>query len=881
MHCRFNRFRLTAWIPAVGILLVVRLAGAAEVCDSTSVALFATGDVPGALARCEQGLAVAQATLPPEHPDVARYRHGIGVLAYALGDDERARTELEAALLLYERANGPEYGPIADVLGTLGSIALETGDVPTALAAQRRSVAISEKEDSSGIATASALDRLGDALAASGEFQVAEGSHRRALEIFERAGGDSARLVSCLQHLAGDARALGNPERARVYFLRARAILLAVYGPGHPALDVSIAGLATLAAADGDLDRARAHDREAAAILRRALGPEHPLLAEALAVYAGSLIRTGHNQDAVDAAIEAETIRSDHLRFVARSLPEGEALRYAGRLASGLGVAVAASIRTWDSTMVERVWDTAVRSRALVLDEIAARHRWADLRVDSATVALVSEGSRTRRCLARLSLRGTTGMEPDVYRATLERLKSASEETERALRSRNPSLRLEHARAGAGLSEVRSALPHGTGLVSLWRYLDPTLRPRRGSTGPRDPAGPAAWSYTAFVIAGTSGTARVIPLGDAEELDSLVSAWRRSIVSPPSAGGGGAAQDERTLGRILRKRLWDPIAPHLQGATRVVLVPDGSFHLVNPAALRLDDDRFLVDIGPTFQIVSSERDLIGPARASAPGAGLLAMGDPDFDAPHRAMSSLDRRPDREDTPQSDDDVYRGASPCASGAMPSHWAPLPGSAREVEAIAELWERTNGGEPVVLRGEAATEGAFQKLAPGRKALHLATHGFFSGSCAPGENPLARSGPALAGANSGPADSVDGAPRTEDGILTADEISAMDLGSVECAVLSGCETGVGVVRAGEGVLGLRRAFEVAGVRNLVMTLWPVTDRAAREWSVKFYEARLVKGLDASSAAREATRSVLEERRAAGTDDPFVWAAFLASGR
>jgi CHAT domain-containing protein len=87
---------------------------------------------------------------------------------------------------------------------------------------------------------------------------------------------------------------------------------------------------------------------------------------------------------------------------------------------------------------------------------------------------------------------------------------------------------------------------------------------------------------------------------------------------------------------------------------------------------------------------------------------------------------------------------------------------------------------------------------------------------------------------------------------------------------------------VHAGEGVLGLRRAFEIAGAQSVVMTLWPVTDHAAEEWAVRYYEARLTKGLDAASAARDASRSILARQRAAGQPaDPFSWGAFMAAGR
>ena len=77
----------------------------------------------------------------------------------------------------------------------------------------------------------------------------------------------------------------------------------------------------------------------------------------------------------------------------------------------------------------------------------------------------------------------------------------------------------------------------------------------------------------------------------------------------------------------------------------------------------------------------------------------------------------------------------------------------------------------------------------------------------------------------------------------MLTAEEVAALDLSGVEWAVLSGCDTGVGEVRAGEGVFGLRRAFQVAGVQTVIMSLWPVEDQATRQWMTTLYDSRFVK--------------------------------------
>ena len=106
-------------------------------------------------------------------------------------------------------------------------------------------------------------------------------------------------------------------------------------------------------------------------------------------------------------------------------------------------------------------------------------------------------------------------------------------------------------------------------------------------------------------------------------------------------------------------------------------------------------------------------------------------------------------------------------------------------------------------------------------------------------------------------------------------------MNLSGVEWAVLSGCDTGAGEIRGGEGVLGLRRAFQEAGAKTVIMSLWPVEDEATRQWMTALYQGRLIKKLSTADAVQEASRSALQQRRSKGlTTHPFYWAAFVAAG-
>jgi CHAT domain-containing protein len=280
------------------------------------------------------------------------------------------------------------------------------------------------------------------------------------------------------------------------------------------------------------------------------------------------------------------------------------------------------------------------------------------------------------------------------------------------------------------------------------------------------------------------------------------------------------------------------------------------------------------------------------------GEGLLAVGNPDFDSSLETQTQF---------AAMTGNSYRGRSLDCQEFASMMWSPLPGTGQEVNEIMSLWEKMDRGSkrsPVAsgraLTGTLASEREFKANASGHRIIHIATHGFFfEGTCvisASGRgigalvqtvptavgtqadvNPLLLSGLVFAGANQRQQVSEQG----DDGILTAEEIASLDLSGTDWAVLSACETGVGKITRMEGVFGMRRAFQVAGARTVVMSLWPVEDDATRDWMRALYEARLRRGLDASEAAREASRSFLRERRKHRlTTHPFYWGAFVASG-
>jgi len=302
---------------------------------------------------------------------------------------------------------------------------------------------------------------------------------------------------------------------------------------------------------------------------------------------------------------------------------------------------------------------------------------------------------------------------------------------------------------------------------------------------------------------------------------------------------------------------------------------------------------------------------------------LLAMGDVDYDA------DVNTPREAESVTAATGPLWKLGGDRATAVRGDRlFPPLTNTDGEIAGVRRTFSKAFFGESPTeqqtlelaritdeLSGANATEARFRQLAPQFYYLHLATHGFFAspkkssalssdellaaadragGSRAMlatrdmhvrGYNPGLLSGLAFAGANRDPAEDSD------DGILTAQEIAFLPLNGVELVVLSACETGLGEVAGGEGLLGVQRAFQVAGARTTVASLWKVNDAVTRRLIERFYRNLWEKELPRLDALREAQIYILnnpEPIRGATLEDdkeldrlpPYYWAAFTLSG-
>jgi CHAT domain-containing protein len=379
----------------------------------------------------------------------------------------------------------------------------------------------------------------------------------------------------------------------------------------------------------------------------------------------------------------------------------------------------------------------------------------------------------------------------------------------------------------------------------------------------------------------------MIDLGEAEPIDRMIADFRDSVASdpqdrpdrdirrrPPEAQPPAQAQ----AGPALRAAVFDRLLPALGGCKRLLLAPDGDLARLPFEVLPDAKGRLLMEDHQVSRLSCGRDVLRFGAAPIRPPADPLVVADPLFDLAADGATTPTATPTR----------------CSRDIRHSsyHFRRLPGTRAEGEAVAAVLGVRPWLEADALEGKL-------KQARSPRILHLATHGFFLTDqehdpnkdargfdmvdAEPGsvgrlagplpENPLLRSGLALAGAQSW----LDGAALpsdAEDGLLTAEDVTGLDLLDTELVVLSACETGLGEVRTGEGVLGLCRAFVVAGARTLVVSLWKVPDEQTRELMVDFYK-RVLAGQGVADALREAQLAMKEKH-----PDPYFWGAFICQG-
>ncbi len=861
--------------------------------STEAVALYQSGQYQSAVAIAKQAMDISKSVLGEQHPSYATCLNNLAVLYFSMGDYPRAEPLYVQAMEIRKAVLGEQHPKYAASLGTLALLYDSMGDYPRAEPLYVQAMEIHKAvlgEQHPDYATN--LNNLARLYSSMGDYARAEPLLVQAMKIFkvvlgeqhphyagsllnlaalyqsmrdypravplyaqameiEKAvlGEQHPKYAKGLNNLASLYFSMCDYSRAEPLYVQAMEIRKAVLGEQHPDYAISLNNLAVLYFSMGDYPRAEPLYVQAMEIRKAVLGEQHPHYAGSLGTLALLYHSMGDYPRAEPLCREAVEITLGNLEGTAdvqsqrQQVAMGESLRYVLDYYLSLATnepkfqpAAYAALLRWKGS----VWQRQQQQR-LLIDQPVLKPRFDTLQ---------SVASR----LSALILNPPDPKQLEAWHRQLDELTDEREKLERDLSLASVAFR--ESKIPVTPEQLRDSLPDGTLLVDFLEYTHFTPANKDQQTKESR----ERRLLVHLVRAGED--VRAIDLGDVALLNVLVQTWRQDLETGQSSAGVDAA-------RQLRQLIWEPLEEHLTGITTVYVSPDGLLGQFPIAALPgKQPGSYLLE---ELSIVMLPFPQGLPAMASTAAspnestdARFCLVGGVDYEQVTASEAST--------TPATP------AGPLLLAARGGQWqafSALPGTVAEIDTIESLIRTHVHGatEQTILRGGLASEAAFTQAAPGSRYLHVATHGFFapetvqnamtastpspdrmigdSQSRAPklvGQHPDLLSGLVFAGANHQPETGAD------DGILTAAEVQSLDLRGVELAVLSACETGLGETAGGEGIIGLQRAFQLAGARTTITSLWKVDDEATQLLMVEFYRNLFERKLSKLESLRQA---------------------------
>ena len=842
--------------------------------NNLASSLQTTGDYVAARPLYERALKIFERSLGADHPDVAVALNNLAKLHHVAGDYMAARPYLERALEISESTLGEDHPNVAESLNILGALHRAIGDYDTARLFYERALKIWETalgQDHTKVAIC--INNLATLLAVTGDHTTAKTLYKRSLTIFEKAlGPDHASVAAVLVGLAFAFEVTGDYEAAKPLLERALKIWEKSLGPVHRNVGLGLGHLALLSVFTGDYAAANSLFERALKIYEKALGPDNPEQAVILLGLALLFEATGDDTSVKPLLERAELLIDGHLR------------RTSGALSPRQQLAMVLENRyILDRFLV------SIEIGSITLSDIAAIWRWKGrvAEVLGSVRAAVSSGSdralnnvfqdliSKRRELARLAFTTPRPGEAGKLHRRLKDIEGQIEELEVEIARNSAAMAAQKALRHVSVKKVQAALPEGTLLLDYLRYSHSTLNPKTHGIDHQD-------RYLAVYM--DREHYGIAHLGEAEAIDQAVTAFRNTISQPDAP-----KERIRATGTNLRKMILDPVlVSNAASSDSLIVAPDAALHSVAFAALPgYKSGSYLVEeYGISY--ASSGKDLIRWQQPRKTNHALLVVGDPDF-----TLTSVRRSPGA----RRGEDV----STCVTANWRQEVSRLPGTRVEATKVSRLFPGKDRERHLLLDSK-ATEAVVKQLMQSARYVHLATHGFFfSGECSKStkeetrglavkqrlnlgkekgreplaqvDNPLLLSGLLLSGA------AVAAPTGGDDGVLTAFEVMNLDLTGTELVTLSACDTGLGEVASGEGVMGLRSAFLTSGARSLVLSLWKVPDTQTQLLMEDFYTMVFVDGLSLAESLRKGMLNAIASSDSSRSH-PSAWASFTYTG-
>ncbi|WP_052418737.1 CHAT domain-containing tetratricopeptide repeat protein [Methanolacinia paynteri] len=822
-----------------------------------------------------QALENTRKTLGEDHPDYALTLNNIASLYESMGNYSAAELFYRQAIEIFHKTSGEEHPNYAASLNNLAGLYKSIGNYSAAELLYRQAMKIRRKtlgEEHSDYATS--LNNLAALYDSMGNYRAAVLLYHQAMEILRKTlGEEHPDYASSLNNLAVLYVSKGNYSAAEPLYYQVLDILRKTPGEEHPNYATSLNNLALLYHSMGDYTAAEPLYRQAMEIRRNAFGEEHPDYASSLKNLAWLLVKQDKPDNALTLMQKASQIERKMIQQIFSIVSEKQRMEYLKSIQDDLDTYLSLVHQHFaaDEQVVQEALDLILTRKAIAAEALAAQRnailisKYPHLKEQLRTIQIL------RMQIAQKTLAGPGREGLEEHHKILSSWEEQKERLEAELARQIPEIQLDEHFQKTNRKVVAQHLPAGCALVEFvcFHESDFSAVPARGEHWWK----PAR--YCAFVLRSSEpDTVFFVDLGEAGQIDQFITLYRQWLNDNEQSPDG-----EREIGLLLYSSIIKPIHKVLSDCDRLILAPDGELSTIPFEVIPTEEGDRLID-NYHINYVGVGRDLLKlGVELSTDRQKPFVLANPDFDLTLEKPSSM---------PQSASIVNRVSRDLNRGSL--YFPPLRGTKIEGNNIAQMLKVRP-----LMEGEALEQTLKAVQSP--SILHIATHGFFlenqeldpkkesqalggSGGVevqrfsGPGfENPLLRSGLALAGANTW-AKQGKLPPEAEDGILTAEDVTGLDLTGTELVVLSACETGLGEVMVGEGVFGLRRSFMLAGAKTLVMSLWNVSDFATQELMEEFY-TRILAGVPRADALREAQLEIRKDY-----PDPRDWGAFICQG-
>ncbi len=825
-----------------------------------------------------EAIDVWEITLGKEHYDYANGLNNLANLYHDLGQYEKAEPLHIEAKAIREKVLGREHPDYAQSLNNLASLYLDMGLYEKAELFFIEAIEIrAESLGRNHRDYASSLMGLANLYWHLVQFEKAESLFLECKAIREKALGtehpDYAWTLNGLALLYWD---MDQNEKAEPLHLEAKAIWEKVLGTEHPNYAASLNNLALLYLDMGQYKKAEQLNLEAKAIREQALGREHP-------DYTWSLINLTDIYELQDRYIDAEPLLVEvfnqtvnRFKTATSFLSEKELAKYIDKfkyLGNKLGLYIIFRERnnTEFGVLPSLFYDHTLFYKGFL--QTAASRLNAPNMFPPESTEMNHQLKSYRRRLAEeytkpIADRGNVAvLEEKANAVEKEMVKSVAGYAE-AIRQ------VKWQEVQKALKADEAAIEFVNFQINFPRLSDSVM-------------------YAALLITSKSPQPIFIKLFEEKVLTNLVSGNKESQSSELVAEiytRGAVPLNRKNDQEGLFDLCWKPLESLLTSVKKIYYSPAGMLNKINFDAIKvgmgaegkgatLSDKYELVRLGSTRSIVVPDT-----ARRRVLDEVVLFGGiQYSLDTTNLVKDSIHVEETLSSSGLSFEYAFKSMR-----AKGSDWNYLPGTVKEILEISKIVKRSKFSG-TIYKGVGATEEKVMEIGRNKtspRVLHFATHGFFFPNPEKkwntghqeepvfkmSDHPMIRSGLILAGGNHAWKYGKPALEGKEDGILTAYEISQMNLSNTELVVLSACETGLGDIQGNEGVYGLQRAFKIAGAKYLIMSLWQVPDNQTSLLMTTFYKKWLEEKLTIPNAFHAAQKELRDNGL-----DPYHWAGFV----